>query len=230
MALEYIRRIGKTLFGLLLCSMGSLLNIQANIGLAPWDALSIGVSKVSGISYGVVTVWIGVAILGLDLLLKEKIGVGTLLNTVLIGLMVDVLQSFHLVPLLQNFWLGVPVLLLGQALIALGSYFYISPGLGCGPRDSLMVAMGRRFSMLPIGLVRGVIEGTVLVIGWLLGAKVGLGTVISVFGISFLIQWIFRLFRFDATKLRHESIFVTGKRLFGRREKKALDYDQLIGS
>jgi uncharacterized membrane protein YczE len=219
MAREYAGRLLKTLFGLFLCAAGSLLGIQANIGLAPWDALSVGISKVSGLSYGTVSVWTGVVILAVDLLLREKIGLGTLLNTVLIGIMVDIMQSFGLVPLLDNFWLGVPMLLAGQALLAFGSYFYISPGLGCGPRDSLMVALGRRFPRTPIGLVRGLLEGTVLLAGWLLGAKVGLGTVVSVFGISFLIQGVFRLFRFDVKQVRHESLFATFRRL----EKRATE-------
>ena len=114
MAREYAGRLLKTLFGLFLCAAGSLLGIQANIGLAPWDALSVGISKVSGLSYGTVSVWTGVVILAVDLLLREKIGLGTLLNTVLVGIMVDIMQSFKLVPLLDNFWLGVPMLLAGQ--------------------------------------------------------------------------------------------------------------------
>ena len=73
------------------------------------------------------------------------------------------------------------MLLLGQLSICIGSYFYIGASLGCGPRDALMVALGKRLPKVPIGIVRGVIEGTVLLIGWLLGAKVGIGD--SYFGL-----------------------------------------------
>lgn len=82
-------------------------------------------------------------------------------------------------------------------------------GLGCGPRDALMVALGKRFSKAPIGLVRGLLEGSVLLIGWLLGAKVGLGTVIAVFGIGIIIEYTFKLFRFDVKGVQHENLLDT---------------------
>ena len=70
--------------------------------------------------------------------------------------------------------LGLAMLLIGQIIICIGSYFYIGASLGCGPRDALMVALGKRLPSVPIGAIRGLLEGTVLIIGWLLGAKVGM--------------------------------------------------------
>ncbi len=206
---EYGKRTIKVLWGLLLYALGSYLTIQANIGLAPWEAFSIGISNVAPLSYGQVVVVTGILILVIDVLAKEKIGLGTILNTLLIGTFVDWFRSLQLLPMLENFWWGLLMLLVGNVVICLASYFYISPGMGCGPRDSLMVALGKRFHKLPIGLVRGLLEGTVLLIGWLLGAKVGLGTVVSVFGISFILQWTFHFLRFDVKAVHHESIFET---------------------
>ncbi len=207
---DYFVRISKVILGLVLYSIGLLLSIHANIGLAPWDAFSIGVSGLTGISYGNVSIITGIIILiVVVLLLKEKIGLATVLNTVLIGIFVDILQSFDFVPYMTDFILGVLMLLVGQFIVCLATYFYISPGLGCGPRDTLMVALGKCFPKIPIGAIRGSIEGTVLIIGWLLGAKVGLGTVIAVFGIGFVMQLTFKLLRFDVKAVVHESIIQT---------------------
>jgi len=207
---EFFIRTSKVIFGLLLYALGILLTIHANIGLAPWDAFSIGISGVTNISYGNVTIITGIIILiVLVVLLKEKIGVGTVLNTILIGIFVDIVQSFNIIPYMTNFISGILMLLLGQVVISLATYFYISPGLGCGPRDTLMVALGKKFPNIPIGAIRGSIEGTVLVIGWILGAKVGLGTVVSVFGIGFIMQTTFKLLDFDVKAVVHESLFQT---------------------
>lgn len=206
---HFLWRVLRVLFGLFLFALGSYLGIQANVGLGAWEAFGVGVSGLTGLSYGDVTVLTGVVILVLDVALGEKIGLATILNTLLIGKMVDLLNAIHLVPKLQSFLPGVLLLLLGQVIICLGVYFYVGVGLGAGPRDSLMVAVGKRLPRVPIGVVRGVTEGTALLIGWALGAKVGIGTVIAVFGISFIMQYTFRLLHFDVKGVQHENILQT---------------------
>lgn len=208
-------RLLRVLLGISCYAMGSYLGIQANIGLGAWEAFGVGVSGVTGILYGDVTVLTGIVILALDLALGEKIGIGTLLNTVLVGKLVDLYQYIGLVPRMNSFALGLLLMLLGQVILCLGVYLYVGAGLGAGPRDSLMVALGKRLSRIPIGLVRGVIEGGVLVIGWLLGAKVGIGTILSVFGIGFVMQATFRVLHFDVKRVVHESVPET-IRLLGR--------------
>lgn len=206
----YLKRTGKLLFGLFLYSLGLTLSIQANVGLAPWDAFSMGVSNITGISYGNISILTGIVILIVVAgFLKEKIGMGTILNTILIGIMVDFMQSINLIPFMTNFFIGTLMLLLSQVIVSFATYFYISPGMGCGPRDTLMVAMGKLFPNIPIGAIRGTLEGTVLLIGFILGAKVGLGTVIAVFGISFILQYTFKLLKFDIKAVAHENIFET---------------------
>lgn len=207
---NYLKRTNRLLFGLFLYSLGLTLSIQANVGLAPWDAFGMGVSNLTGISYGNISILTGIVILIVVAgFLKEKIGMGTVLNTILIGVMVDLMQSIKLIPFMTNFFLGTLMLLLSQVIISLATYFYISTGMGCGPRDTLMVALGKMFPKIPIGAIRGAIEGTVLLIGFLLGAKVGLGTVIAVFGISFILQYTFKLLKFDIKAVVHENIFET---------------------
>lgn len=216
-------RVLRLIFGLFLYAMGCCLTIRANIGLSPWEAFSVGLAARTGWSVGFATVATGVAILGLVLLFKEKIGVGTILNTLLIGTFIDLILMLNMIPLLENFLAGTAMLLAGQFVICVGSYFYIGAGLGCGPRDSLMVALGKRLPAVPIGAVRGGIEAAVLAAGWLMGAKVGVGTVISVFGIGFLLQFTLKIFRFDLKAVSHESVIDTAKNL---KKIKASDREQ----
>ena len=209
----YSVRLVKLVFGLFLFALGSFLTIQANIGLASWEAFSMGLAYLTDQTYGNILIISGFVILLVDVALKEKIGFGTILNTILIGTFVDLIQAVDLIPQMNNFFSGVLMLLLGQLSICIGSYFYIGASLGCGPRDALMVALGKRLPKVPIGIVRGVIEGTVLLIGWLWGAKVGIGTVISVFGISFILEVTFNILHFDVTNIEHESIVDTVRTL-----------------
>lgn len=211
---NYRKRTIKLIFGLFLYSLGIFLSIQANIGLAPWDAFSMGWSHLTHLSYGNIAVIASFIIIAIDYLLKEKIGFGTILNAILIGKFVDLIEFFDIIPIMSNFWFGLLMLLLGQTLISVASYFYIGAALGCGPRDALMVALGKRMPKVPIGIIRGLIEGTVLCIGWLLGAKVGIGTVITVFGIGLILQLTFKLLRFDVTNIKHEDVTDTVKGMF----------------
>lgn len=210
---EYTGRTIRLIFGLVLYGLGSYMSIQANVGLAPWDAFSMGISYKTGIMYGNVVVYTGFLIIIIDFLLKEKIGFGTIINAILIGKVVDLCNYLGLLPMLDNFAAGVAMLFAGQVVICLGSYFYIGAAMGCGPRDALMVAMCKRFSRLPIGLVRGILEGTVLLLGWLMGAKVGIGTIIAVFGIGTIMEYTFRILKFDVKGVRHENFADTVRRI-----------------
>ncbi|NLK63685.1 MAG: hypothetical protein GX289_01175 [Tissierellia bacterium] len=207
---KYLKKLIQLIIGLFLYALGLVLCIYANIGLAPWDAFGIGVSKVTGISYGNVSIITGILILVvLVLIFKEKIGFGTIFNTILIGAFADLIINFKIIPYMTKFFSGIIMLLAGQIVICYATYLYIDVGLCSGPRDTLMVALGKRFPNIPIGLVKSSIEGTVLLIGWLLGAKVGLGTIIYVFSIGFTLQTMFKLLKFDVKSVVHESVFDT---------------------
>jgi uncharacterized membrane protein YczE len=209
---NYIKKTIKLIFGLFTYALGLVLCIHADIGLAPWDAFGIGINKVTGISYGNVSIITGILILiALVLLFKEKIGFSTILNTILIGVFADLIRSLNIVPYMTNFFTGLVMLITGQIIVCFSTYLYISVGMGAGPRDSLMVALGKKFPTIPIGIIRGSIEGTVLLIGWILGAKVGLGTVVYVLSIGFVLQNTFKLLNFDVKSVVHESVLDTMK-------------------
>lgn len=110
------------------------------------------------------------------------------------------------------------MLIAGLFIIALATYYYIGSGFGAGPRDSLMVALTRKTG-LSIGICRGTIELLAVFIGWTLGGMAGIGTVISAFAMGFCVQITFKMLKFDATKVNHETLDQTYKLVFGRKEK-----------
>lgn len=198
-------RFGKLLFGLFLYALGIVLTIKANIGYGPWEVFHVGLGKTVGISIGNASIAVGLLIIVVTLLMGEKIGVGTVLNMVLIGSFLDLLLSINLIPVIDNAVLGILVLIAGLYVISIGSYFYIGSGFGAGPRDGLMVALARKIK-LPIGIIRSVIELTATILGWILGGMLGIGTVISGFAIGFCIQSTFGLLHFDPTKIVHATL------------------------
>lgn len=210
---DFIRRSARLVVGLFLYALGSFLTIQAGIGLAPWEAFSMGCAQVGGISFGNAVVLSGFVIVLAAYFLDEKIGFGTLLNAILIGKFVDLIQAAGMIPAMTRIETGIVLLVVGQFVICLGSYFYIGAGLGCGPRDSLMVALSRRFPRTPVGVIRGLIEGTALTCGWVLGAQVGVGTIISVLSIGLTLQLTFRFLKFDVKQVKHESFGGTARAL-----------------
>jgi len=194
--------------GLFLFALGIVLTIRANIGYPPWDVFHVGLANKIGLSLGIVSIIIGIILIILVTLLKEKFGLGTIFNVILIGLFIDFIFFIDIIPLIENLLFGIILLILGLFIIALGSYFYIKSGFGVGPRDNLMVVLNRRIK-LPVGACRSIIELLVTVIGWVLGGMVGVGTVISVIGIGFCIQIVFKLFKFDVTLVKHETFAET---------------------
>ena len=132
-------------FGLFLFAAGAYLMVQANIGLSSWWALDIGLANLTGIDYGTVHNVVALAVLLLDILLKEKIGWGMVADALLIGTFIVIFNQFQAVPLFQTLLGGVACTIAGLLLCGIGSYYYMDAGFGCGPRDALMVALCRRF-------------------------------------------------------------------------------------
>lgn len=207
---QFYIRLMRLIFGLFLYALGIVVTMKANIGYAPWDAYHAGISKTIGINIGTASIFMGIVIVIITLLLGEKLGVGTLLNMVLIGVFLDLLLALEIIPTASNFAFGIIMLIVGLYIIAIGSYFYISSAFGAGPRDSLMVALTRK-TRLSIGICRGSIEMIAAFIGWKLGGMIGIGTILSALIMGFCIQTTFRLFRFDATKVKHETLDQTFK-------------------
>jgi uncharacterized membrane protein YczE len=162
-------------FGLFIFGLGDSLLIQSDIGNAPWSVLAQGVSNRLEITMGWSTFGISTLVLLLWIPLREKPGFGTLSNIAIIATAIQVGVSIF--PMQDSYLIGVMYCLLGIAMVGTGSALYITCGLGPGPRDGLMTALHHRTG-IRIGRVRLAIEGSVLVIGWLLGGTVGLGTLL----------------------------------------------------
>jgi len=167
-------RLPRLVFGLVLCGLGIAGMVRSNLGLGPWDVLHQGLSELSGIPIGTVGIIVGFVVLGGWIPLRERLGLGTVLNVILIGVVIDV----TLLWLPEPDTLPVRALFLasGPVLFGVGSGYYIGAGLGPGPRDGLMTGLARRG--MPVGAVRAGIELTALALGWLLGGTVGVGTVL----------------------------------------------------
>ena len=209
----YMLYISKLIWGIFLYALGSVIIINARIGYAPWDVFHVGAAKTMGASVGTVSILTGIFIGFLVFFLGEKLGLGTILNMVLIGGFVDIIFSINVIPLARSIIWSILMLIIGLIMLALGTYFYISSGLGAGPRDSLMVALTRKTG-LPIGVCRGIIEIIVVTNGWKIGGMVGIGNVLTDFTIGFWIQVTFKAFQFDATKIKHETLNQTYKDIF----------------
>ncbi|MEK9786454.1 MAG: YczE/YyaS/YitT family protein [Arenicellales bacterium] len=167
--------------GLWIFGTGEAFFIAAGLGVSPWTVLAQGLSLQTGWSVGVSTFVVSVAVLLLWWPLRERPGLGTLSNAVVIAIAIDVMT-----PVLSGFesdWVRPVWVLIGVALIGLGSGLYLTANLGPGPRDGLMTGIQRR-SGKPIGWVRAGIEILVLVAGWFLGGSVGVGTVVFALGVG----------------------------------------------
>ena len=195
---------------------GIYLTIQANIGAAPWDVLSLGLSKSLGILYGNASIAISLTILLIDILLKEPIGIAMFIDAVVVGKAVDFFNWLHPVAPCRSLLTAVPVMLAGLVVLAYTQYTYMVASLGCGPRDTLLVGLARRLRRLPIGLVSVALLSTATLIGWLLGGPVGVGTLICAFGAGPIMQLAFRSVRFDATGTRHQRLRDSFRVLLGR--------------
>jgi uncharacterized membrane protein YczE len=168
-----ISRVAILFFGLSIFGIGESLLIQSKLGNAPWSVLAQGLAKTFNSEIGLLTFAISAVVLLFWIPLKEKPGFGTLANIALIAAAIQLGIDF--IPPAENILIGLGYIFFGIALVGAGSSLYITCGLGPGPRDGLMTAIHHR-SGIRVGRVRLAIEGTVLVLGALLGGTLGIGT------------------------------------------------------
>lgn len=167
------RRLIQLLVGLFLYGIAIALMVRAGIGLSPWDVLSQGLSFKTGIAFGWVTNLVGLVVLAFWIPLRQRPGLGTILNVLLIGPSAQL--GLDLLPQQTELWAQVLFFAAGLALLAVATGLYIGPRMGPGPRDGLMTGLHARTGR-PIWMVRTAIEVTALIIGWVLGGNVGVGT------------------------------------------------------
>jgi len=180
------RRLAQLYAGLVLYGVSMALQIRAGLGLDPWDVFHQGVADRTGLSFGMVVIVVGAAVLLAWVPLRQRPGIGTVSNVFVIGGAVD--GALALIPDAGSTAVGVAMLVAGVGLNGVAAGAYIGAGLGPGPRDGLMTGLTRRTGW-SIRLVRTGIEVAVLSVGWLLGGVVGLGTVAYAILIGPLVQF-----------------------------------------
>lgn len=182
------RRVPRVMVGLVLFGAGIAFTAISELGLSPWDVFAQGIARRSAIGLGAAGIIVGAAVLLLWIPLKERPGLGTILNVAVIGVVTDLTLYVFPDEAGSTAWRWT-ALLGGIALIGLGTGLYIGAGLGPGPRDGLMTALARRG--ISIRRARTSIEVAVLAVGWLLGGTVGIGTVVFALGVGPAVHYSF---------------------------------------
>jgi uncharacterized membrane protein YczE len=185
------RRILQLLIGLFLYGIGIALIVRAAIGVAPWDVLTQGIDNHSHLGFGLITVLMSGVVLLLWIPIRQKPGIGTVLNALLVGPSADV--GLWLIPEGLDLWLRIVLFTAGLLVLAAATGLYIGAHFGPGPRDGLMTGLHRRTGW-KIWIVRTGIEVVVLAIGWALGGNVGVGTVLFAVLVGPLCNWTIPFF------------------------------------
>ncbi len=199
------RRFGVLLLGLFCYGFAIAMMVRAQLGVAPWDVLSLGIAHQTGWNFGIITVGLSAVVLLLWIPLRQWPGIGTVLNSLLVGPAADL--GLAIIPNTTQLWVQLLYLFGGIALLAVATGLYIGAHFGPGPRDGLMTGLVRRTGW-KIWIVRSLIEIVVLSIGWSLGGNVGIGTVLFAFGIgplcNYTIPWLALTLRTTDPQLESE--------------------------
>ena len=163
------------ILGLILFGLGETLLITANAGVSPWTVLAQGISIKTGYSIGLTTFFVSIGVLCLWIPLRQKPGIGTILNTIIVSVVMDV--SLPFLPAPESILLQTLQIISAVVIVGLGSGFYLIANLGPGSRDGLMTGL-QRMTNKPISLIRAIIEISVVIVGWYLGGVVGIGTIV----------------------------------------------------
>lgn len=193
---ELLRKMPSLLFGLFLFAAGVVSNLHSGLGMAPWGVLNVGIVNHTPLTLGQASQLVGLVVLLIGWALGFAPGLGTLANMYFIGLFIDLIISWRLVPIPAETMRRVVLLFLGIGLIGVASYFYLRVRLGAGPRDGLMMGLVTRLDR-PVSTIRAAIEVTVLVMGYLLGGPVGVGTLVTALTTGYAVQLAFSLGGYD---------------------------------
>lgn len=191
--------------GFFLCACGTVMALNSNLGLSPWDVFHQGLTNVTSLTMGQASIVVGVIIVLITSLLGLKVGLGTIANMIVIGCFIDLIIYSKIIPVCTNPFTGIIMMIGSLFASAIGSYLYIGCEMGCGPRDGLMIALVK-LTGKSVSIIRFFIEMGALIIGWFLGGFVGVGTLVTAFGIGYCVQIIYKVFKFDVKMLKHRNI------------------------
>lgn len=198
------KRTMRLFVGLLIISIAITLSLKVELGLAPWEVFHSGISNLTNISIGQVSIYTGLIIIIISYFFGITPGFGTIMSMVFVGIMVDLLMNVHLEPFLINYFVRLLVLIISLFIMSYGLFLYIGAGLGAGPRDSVMVLFAEK-SNLHSGTCKVIVDSLVLIVGIFAHGQFGVGTIISVLGLGYAIKVVFNYFKFDVTSVEHIS-------------------------
>ena len=212
---EYSRRIAMCMSGLLLFGLGNVFSVVAgSAGTNAWNTLALGLGVQTDMSFGTATFCISLAIVVFDFIGKGKLGLGTLLNMTVIPVVSEwFMQILSFIPTAPNAFIGACYTLLSQVIMAFATILYMYPGLGCGPRDTMMVLIGRKVPKVPIGTVKFCMELAALGVGVLLGAPFGIGSVLAMALQASIFQMACKLVHYEPRSVTHEDFLDTWRRI-----------------
>jgi uncharacterized membrane protein YczE len=207
----FLLKLPNLFIGLFLFALGVVMNLYSDLGMSPWGVFQVGLSQSSTFTLGQVSQIVGLGVLLIGWAMGFAPGLATFMNMYFIGLFIDKIIQFRVIPepssLIQQF-----LLLFGSiVMIGVGSYFYLNTKLGAGPRDGLMMGLVQKTD-LPVSIVRGSIEVTVLALGYFLGGPVGVGTFITALLIGYSVQLAFKIGGYDK-EAEHINLYQLVKHL-----------------
>lgn len=212
------RKLPSLFFGLFLYAVGMGVVLYASLGTSPWETFSLGIINYIPLTFGQASQIIGLFVLVASFFIGVIPGIGSILNMYFIGFFFDLVDKMGMFKTPVSLVGKLFSLIIGIFILGWGTYFYLRVELGAGPRDGLMEGLVKKFQK-PVWLIRGVIEITVLTIGYFLGAPVGIGTLITAFTVGFSVQLAFKIGKYDSRTVEHENVIIMFKRLSSKEEK-----------
>lgn len=205
----FARRICMMMVGLMLFALAMAFSLKCNLGASSWAVFHDGIAKQTPLSFGQGTILVGIVMIFVSMALGVRPGLGTFANMATVGIWIDLILRYDLVPEAESYPARVAMLLTGIVLLAFGSAMYIKPGYGAGPRDSFMLAI-TRLTNVRISIVRWSIEVGVVGFGILMGGDFGVGTIIFAVLIGPVIEFFFNLFKIPTRRPQPAPVTVSG--------------------
>ena len=200
-----IKRVIVLFFGIYLYGLALTFIIFCGIGMDAWNVFHDGLSKISGISLGYMSIIVSVIMMVVAMISGEPLGIGTIVNGLFVGTFVQIHMNSGIFKVQTTLFMGLLYLLIGMILLGFASYFYMKTGLGSGPRDSFNLALSKKTG-LKMGHAKSLVEVVVVIMGAILGGSFGLATVLGAVFTGIIVQWIFDLMKFEPKSVKHESV------------------------
>jgi len=212
--LRLVLKMPSLFFGFFLFALAILLALYSKLGMSPWDVLHMGIVNHSVLSFGQTTQLVGFAIIMFSVFLGVIPGIGSLLNMIFIGGFIDLIDNTGILKTPGSMLEKIIMLISAILIMGIATFFYLRVELGAGPRDGLMEGLVRKLNK-PVWMIRGSIEIVVLIIGFLLGGPVGIGTLLLAGAIGPSVQFAFKLGKYDSKKAQHMNLISLYKNIKG---------------